>query len=51
MEYYLTVMDRKVIDTLALWETVGLKIMPLFISEITLIEIDVSDMYFKACFG
>jgi hypothetical protein len=49
MEDDLAVANRKVVDLAGLGETVGLKIVPFLLTQVTLVKIDVNHSYLGTC--
>lgn len=49
MKYNLAVTDGKVINAPAFGKTIGRKVMPLLLSQVAFIKIDMNDAYFSTC--
>ena len=50
MQGYLQLTERKVVDDPRLCETVGLQVMPLLITKVTLVKIDMKNDNLCICF-
>ena len=47
---YLVVTDGEIIDTMRFRKTIGTKVVPFLVTEVTLVKVDVDDATFHTCF-